>query len=267
MGRNLVYTLALDREGETGHRNLARLLVSSLLRTRFSGDILVFHNSPAPLFMLAREGVREVRLELHANGDPHAFIGHAQSSKHAVAAHIDAAQYDRIMFIDCDAVVLRNIDSLLAGPCEVAVVCEPGSRIQGNSYCGYLTAWERTGIEREGLNSGTWVVAGSRFHEFLKRWRATEMEAPPDPCCLREQSAFNRVVLDWDGVVTAWPRHTIALPLCNEHSASYHVFSSAAIVHAAGGQGVDRKLQFLFSVFAGAFLFDPQLVLFNVLEM
>ena len=117
MRRNLVYTLALDREGETGHRNLAKLLVSSLLRTRFTGDIFVFHNSPAPLFLVARDGVREIHLDVtEKTDDPRVFAGCAQSRKHAVAEHIDGTRYDRIMFIDCDAVVLRNIDHLFADP-------------------------------------------------------------------------------------------------------------------------------------------------------
>lgn len=267
MGRNLVYTLALDRKGETGHRNLAKLLVSSLLRTRFTGDILVFHNSPAPLFLVARDGVREIHLDVtEQTDDPREFAGCAQSRKHAVAEHIDGAQYDRIMFIDCDAVVLRNIDHLFADPCELAVVCEPGTRIQMKPYCGYLTPAERASLNRDGLNSGTWAVAGSRLAELLARWRAVEMQTPVQRDCMREQSAFNRVVLDWDGDVKVWPDHLIALPFCNTRAATFPVFTSAAIVHAAGG-GLDDKLRFLFSLFAGTFLFDPQLLLFNVLEM
>ena len=92
--RNLVYTLALDPAGATGHRNLAKMLVSSLLRTRFSGDILVFHNSPAPLFMVAREGVREVRMKVPAKaGKNGGFVTYAQSCKHAVAEHIVEARW------------------------------------------------------------------------------------------------------------------------------------------------------------------------------
>jgi hypothetical protein len=267
MGRNLVYTLALDRAGETGHRNLAKLLVSSLLRTRFSGDILVFHNSSSPLFMLAREGVREVRIDLPENGCARAFGGLAQSSKHAVAAQIAAARYDRVMFIDCDAVVLRNIDTLLASSGELAVVAEPDSDITTYPYGGYLSAAERASFVREGFNSGTWAVSGARFGEFVTRWRETETQTPPGGECLREQSAFNRVVLDWDDTMMIWPHHLIALPFCNRHAAAYHTYSDATIVHAAGGRSVDHKLRFLFGVFAGAFLFDPQLVLFNILEM
>jgi hypothetical protein len=218
--------------------------------------------------MVAREGVTEITLDVPgANGNPHHFMGRAQSSKHAVGEHIDAARYDRIMFIDCDAVVLRNIDDLLEAPSELAVVTEPGRRIQTGPYGGYLSNWERMSFDREGFNSGTWAVAASRFAEMLARWSAIEKSTPPDRGCLREQSAFNRVVLDWTGEVTVWPDHLIALPFCNSHAERYSVCRRAAIVHAAGGGGLDEKLRFLFSVFAGAFLFDPQLVLFNILEM
>jgi hypothetical protein len=268
MGRNLVYTLALDLDSETGHRNLAKLLVSSLLRTRFSGDILVFHNSPAPLFMVSRQGVREVQLDVAEAGEnPLEFMGRAQSHKHAVASHIDTTSYDRIMFIDCDAVVMRNIDHLLAEPDELMVFSEPGTRMQTHAYGGYLAEWERMSFDREGFNSGTWAVAAPRFGELLARWRAAETRTPADPGCMREQSAFNRVVLDWDASVAVWPHREIALPLCNSHAASYHDYTNAAIVHAACGHDLDLKLRFLFSVFAGAFLFDPQMLLFNILEM
>src|SRR5688572_11102853 len=100
MGKNLIYTIALDRPGETGHRNLAKLLVSSLLRTRFSGDILVFHTTPYPLFMVARAGVREVQVKLPRKlPKEYGFVALAQSFKHEVADQIDASAYDRVMFI------------------------------------------------------------------------------------------------------------------------------------------------------------------------
>lgn len=268
MARNLIYTLALDYVETTAHRNLAKLLISSLLRTRFSGDILVFHNSPAPLFMVARESVREVVLDVPADafagGD---LAGYARSAKHAAAAHIDAAGYEKIMFIDCDAVVLRNIDRLFAGKWDLACMVEPGTRIQEIAYSGYLTAKERRSLRREGINSGTWCVAGARFHEFIRRWREVEAGVPVRIDGFREQSAFNRVAMDWGGTRHAWPRSEIALPLCNRAHASYRSYTQSAIVHAAGGDGVDYKLRFLFSAYAAAFLFDSQITLFNILEM
>lgn len=268
MARNLVYTVALDPGGSTGHRNLAKLLVSSLLRTRFSGDILVFHNARAPLFMVPREGVREMSLEmpelLEKDGD---FAGFAQSCKHRVGRHLDASGYEKVMFIDSDSVVLRNIDHLLAGSWELAVFAEPHSRIQHCSYGGYLTPAEWQNFTSEGFNSGTWAVAAARAGELLQRWEEVQSRPASQPGCFPEQSAFNRVALDWAAVRVDWPRSEIALPLCNADRATYRGYTQAAIVHAAGGDGLDHKLRFLFSTYAGAFLFDPQLALFNILEM
>ena len=244
------------------------MLVSSLLRTRFSGDIMVFHNSPSPLFMVAREGVREVHLRVQEGGWPDGdFVAYAQSCKHGVAAHIDMAAHDRIMFIDCDALALRNIDHLFSGAWDLAVTVENGSRIQEYGYGGYLTKRERNSIKRDGMNSGTWVVSAERCAELLRRWRKVESRPPPDRLCLREQSAFNRVALNWDGVLHEWPRGEIALPLVTGHLTSYPQYKDAAIVHAASGHPTDYKLRFLFSIFAGRFLFDSQLTLFNITEM
>ena len=268
MAGNLIYTVALDYAGETGHRNMAKMLVSSLLRTRFTGEIVVFHNSPAPLFMVAREGVREVALDVpetaFAGGD---LAGYARSAKHAAAAHIEAAGYAKIMFIDCDSVVLRNIDHLLAGECDLACTAEAGTRIQEIAYSGYLTAKERRALKREGFNSGTWAVTGARFGDFIERWRAVEAGKPVRIDGFREQSAFNRVVLDWEGVRHEWPHSEIALPLCNHAHAGYRGYMRAAVVHAAGGDGVNYKLRFLFSAYAATFLYDTQLTLLNIMEM
>lgn len=266
--RNLVYTVALDRAGQTGHRNMAKMLVSSLLRTRFSGDIVVFHNSPTPLFMVARAGVREVRLRVPDNAGPDGnFVAYAQSCKHGVAAHIDTAAYQRVMFIDCDALALRNIDHLFSGRWDLAVMVENGSKIQEYGYGGYLTKRERKTLVRDGMNSGTWVVSAERCGELLRRWSKVDARAPLDRLCLREQSAFNRVALNWDGVIREIPRGEIALPLVTGHLTSYPQYKDAAIVHAASGHPPDYKLRLLFSIFAGRFLFDSQLAFFNITEM
>ncbi len=268
MRKNLVYTIALDRPGETGHRNLAKMLVSSLLRTRFSGDILVFHTTPYPLFMVARAGVREVQLKMPRKlPKDHGFVHLAQSFKHEIADQIDTAAYEKVMFIDCDSVVLRNIDHLLEGEWDLAVFPEVGSRIQDFCWGAYLTPEELREMTREGYNSGTLAVQASRFGELLARWRAVEEEPVRQSGFLREQGAFNRVVLDWPVRKFEWPRGEIALPLVRENLVCYLDYAEAAVVHAASGLAVDYKSRFLFGVFASAFLHDTQLMLFNTMEM
>jgi hypothetical protein len=268
MGKNLVYTIALDRPGETGHRNLAKMLVSSLLRTRFSGDIVVFHATPYPLFMVARAGVQEVEVKLprklpRGGG----FVALAQSFKHEVAARIDTTPYDKVMFIDSDSVVLRNIDHLLEGAWDLAVYGEEKTSILDYVHA-FLRDGERERLVGQGYNSGTFAVRASLFRELLRSWQTVENGPPQARVGLREQQAFNRVVLDWTGEIKEWSPRDIALPFCIREHAPHAVYCRAAIVHAASGDhSVDDKLRFLFGLFSSVFLFDTQLSLFNLMEM
>lgn len=267
MTRHLAYIVALDRAGMTGHRNLAKMLVSSLLRTRFDGDIMVFHNSPHPLFMVPREGVQEVILKAKKEPKTHdEFVGFAQSCKHTVARHLQPEGYDKVIFLDCDCLVLRPINHLLEGDWSLAVITESGTRIQNGPYGGYLTAAEHGLLRREGMNSGTWAISAPLLKKFLRQWRAAE-KLPPAFECLREQSAFNRVVLDWPGMVLMWPHEEIALPFCHGNRTCYRDFSTSAIVHAAGAAGPVEKLPFIFGLFCSQFLCDDKLTMFNVMEM
>jgi hypothetical protein len=237
------------------------------VRTRFPGEILVFHNSPQPLYKVARAGVREAAMEVPEsalNGD---FAAFAQQARVAAALQIDPAGFDKILYIDPDSIVLRRIGHLLGGDWELAAVAEPGTRIQDEPYGARLTAKERSDLECEGLNSGTWAVPAPKLAEFIAHWRAALARSDGAPTPYEDQVCFNRVALDWGGRVHRWPRGEIALPLCNPHFASYDVYARAAIVHAASPRGAAHKLRFLFSLFAGTFLYDPQLALFNIMEM
>jgi hypothetical protein len=167
------------------------------------------------------------------------------------------------MFVDCDSLALRNLDDLLEGDWELAVLRDAGSRIQDYCWGGYLTVEERQTLGCAGFNSGTFAVRADRFQELLETWRTVEQQPVAD--FLREQSAFNRVVLDWHGGTREWHPRQIALPFVT--GAHYRDYSAAAIVHAAGGGLPEERSRFLFGLFASAFLFDSQLVLFNVLEM
>jgi hypothetical protein len=218
--------------------------------------------------MVSREGVREVRMKMRKKnfGDHWDFVVYAQSCKHAVTAQIPTSQYEKVMFIDCDAVVLRNIDHLFAGTWDFAVTTEVNTQIRHLPYGGYLTPRERKNLIRPGFNSGTWAVSARRFKKLLRWWREVEMK-PMSGRFLREQSAFNRVALDWDGIRHEWPRSEVALPMVAGNLQTYGEFSSAAIVHMASGAPADYKLRFLFGMYAATFLFDPQLALLNILEM
>ena len=133
--RHLAYTLALDHPpGATGHRTMAKFLVLSLLRTRFSGDIVVFKNTREPLFMIPRAGVREVFIETEPPPGED-FWDYAQSWKFRVRHRLDVAGYEKVLFLDADCLALRSVDPLLSGDWDLAVYPEPGSHEIGRASC------------------------------------------------------------------------------------------------------------------------------------
>ena len=187
-------------------------------------------------------------------------------SRYLVAKEINVRQYDKIMWLDCDSVAVRNLDHLLDGDWDIAVYPERGSRVRERWYGGYLSAKELFNLETEGLNSGTWAIRASLFQRFAEACLTVAKQPLPEGC-LAEQSTFNRVLCDFRGRVHKWPASEIALPLIFPDAFREPWFANATVVHAAGGHLIDDKLRFLFSVFAGTYLFDPQLALFNILEM
>lgn len=61
---NLIYTIAIDPPGYGGTRQLAKMLAASLVRTYFSGEVVVFRNSEQPLFLTPRQGLEEIYIEI-----------------------------------------------------------------------------------------------------------------------------------------------------------------------------------------------------------
>ena len=180
--KNLVYTVAFDVPGSESYRFLGKMLASSLVRTFFTGDILVFRNSPAPLFLVERKGLDEYYIDTPAMGGQEG-ARRAWCWKYKVADLIpNPEQYDKILFVDCDCLALRNLDHLMDGDWDIAYQPERGKTMAGPSFNAFLTEEEMTAASRrEGVNSGTLAVRGSRFREVMQRWRGIdESEAVRD---------------------------------------------------------------------------------------
>src|SRR5688572_25551815 len=152
MPRHLFYTLALDHPpGAVGHRDMAKLLVLSLLRTRCSGDIVVFKNSPDPLFMVPRAGVREVLVATDGPEDPLEFWDYAQGWKFRVAEQLDVRGYDKVLFLDADCLALRSLDPLLEGDWDIGYYSEPGSQAASRWFGCFISDEEGGRLDWEGV--------------------------------------------------------------------------------------------------------------------
>ncbi len=127
---SLLYTIAFDGPRGESSRFLAKMLASSLLRTGFHGDVIVFRNTPAPLFLVERSGLLEVFLDLPPlTGE--ALAENAWTWKYGVAGLIDTTGYDKVMFLDADCLALRNIDHLLTGDWDIRFQPERGRAASG----------------------------------------------------------------------------------------------------------------------------------------
>ena len=122
--KNLVYTVAFDSPDSESYRFLGKMLASSLVRTFFTGDIIVFRNSASPLFLVERKGLEEVYLETPAMSGQ-AGAERAWCWKYKVAELIEAViPNERFSQLQ-----VREGDTLLVRPRRMHVFVDQGAAI------------------------------------------------------------------------------------------------------------------------------------------
>jgi hypothetical protein len=291
--KNLVYTIAFDSPNSEGYRFLGKMLASSLVRTFFTGDVIVFRNSPHPLFLVERKGLEEVYLEtppMHGqDGAEEAWCW-----KYRVAELIEnPEQYDKILFVDCDSLALRNIDHLLEGDWDIRYQPERGNPANSRKFNAFLTGEEMVSTaSRTGVNSGTIAVRGSCFHEVMAAWRDIDESDPLRDTGFRDQASWNALLLrhtreiaqeegrpaplennnmkhgerdappPW--VVEPFPLGEVQFPgYLDPHYTSY---SRAALTHNILPDTLE-KIEFTFGLYMRTFFCDPTGLFFSMLEM
>jgi lipopolysaccharide biosynthesis glycosyltransferase len=239
------------------------------LRTGFAGEIWIFKNSENPIFLTPREGVREIYVDIPNMTADHAGAERAWCLKYQMAQHLPAQKFEKIVFLDADCLALRNIEHLLEGDWDIAVQAERGSVVTQWNYNSYLTETEMTHPPKgPGINSGTWAVKGSIFHEVMAAWQTIDEAPPLRECKCRDQSSWNRLLLDnaksnrWN--VHHWPEGEIAFPLYLDPH--YKFYAKAALTHHLGGD-TREKLRFAFGLWMETFVFDDSCLFFHFMEV
>lgn|GEM_PF-1648816 len=194
--QDLIYTIAFDPPGVGYHRFMAKLLVSSIYCTGFSGDLIVFKNCIENIFAQSQRHVTEVRINTDAYGDDFAY--RCQTFKYMAREFVQATSYDNVIFIDADCLCLDNPSELASQEVELGYAVQPLGRLVDQGCNAYLTSEELQMFERTReceINSGTFFVKGALFDMLLEEWRRVDLRKP-----LREkhsdQPAWVRVVLD-----------------------------------------------------------------------
>jgi len=286
--KNLVYTVCFDAPGSESYRFLGKMLASSLVRTFFTGEVVVFRNSPAPLFLVERKGLEEVFLETpEMYGQERAEF--AWCWKYRVAPLIEnPEQYDKILFVDCDSLALRNIDHLLEGDWDIRYQPERGKPANGKSFNAFLTEEEMTlAAKRDGANSGTLAVRGSIFHEVMEEWQRIDEEEPVRDSGFRDQASWNallqrsaklhfapstqaKAISEGEVQLRApwraepFPPGEVQFPgYLDPHYTSY---SKAALTHNILPD-TKEKIEFTFGLYMRTFYCDPTGLFFSMLEI
>lgn len=261
--KNLVYTIAFDAPGCNGHRNLAKMLVSSLLKTYFSGDIMVFRNTENPLFLVRRQGVEEIYIDL-----PPPTAGsrseQAMCWKYRAVDWIDAAKYDRILFLDSDCLALRNIDHLLEEDWDIVYKPETGLPVTCPQFNCFLTDGEMASLRTDGVNSGTWGVRGSLFPEVMREWARIGETEPLREHYWSDQPAWNRLILDTPLKAVPFPDGEVQFPMFQDQR--FPKYHKAAITHNLGGS-LTEKIHFTFGLYMQNFYCDPSALFLQFLEV
>lgn len=271
VNKSLIYIIAFDGPNGEGMRFLVKMLVSSLLRTYFTGDIIVFRNTEAPLFLVERRGLTEVCLDVpQMTGE--ALAEDAWCWKYRVAEMIDTTGYDKIMFLDADCLALRNIDHLLEGDWDIRYQPERGKVASGDCYNAFYTETElATAHARIGINSGSWAVRAEVYHEVMKVWESIDQSERQRQTGFWDQASWNTLLMrygaeerienQWE--VEPFPTGEIQFPMYLD--LDFRDYRVAALTHNCGLNTLG-KAEFTFGLYMRTFFYDPCGVFFSMIE-
>ena len=263
--RHLAYTIALDDPpGAVGHRTMAKFLALSLLRTRFDGDIVIFRNSPAPLFMVPRAGVREVFIQTGRPGKKK-FWDYAQAWKFRVREHLDVRGYDKVLFLDADCLALRSINPMLTGDWDLAFYPEPGTHAGGDWFNCFITDEEAARLDCAGVNGGILGVRAKHYHAVMAAWEKIHFGPAPRKKFFTDQAALTRLVIDTKLRKRPLVLADVATPM--GYDPRPHIYFESRLVHLAGCTDFAQKLRFMFGLYMNTFFLDRQATLLHMLDL
>lgn len=230
---------------------MAKLLCSSLLRHFWSGEIVVFRNFPEPLFLVERKGLEEIFVETLDSEEGKSGKGCQDAAlqyRFRAAQMLDASRYEWVAYLDADCLALRNLDHLFAGDADILVKPESGRKMTDcHPFNGYISPLEiihsdqNPWLAREGsdgINAGTFAVRSDHYPAVMEQWSELFESKPPRHADLRDQTAWNRLLLDTDLRVRPFERGEIMFPFTLDKG--FLDYKEAALLHFLGGAQKDK---------------------------
>jgi hypothetical protein len=202
--KTLIYLASL---GVPAYRRMTELCIRSLRGVGgYRGPILVFTNNGY------EAGDQDIEVAQAPSGlDRFALTGF----KVAAATSIATADYDRILWLDCDMIAVDEIAPLFSlGAHHVcAMEEEPWTRMTDPSCGDCLSAAERRKAGRRwGINTGCLSFPGPIFQHSTELWRREMEIRRPVLTHWPDQTPFNALVLSGRIPYRRFPRGWIDMP-------------------------------------------------------
>jgi hypothetical protein len=281
----LIYTIAYDQPGKCDHATMARILVASLLRSGYEGEIVVFHNQRHALFEHGRRNVVEIRIDKR-DLPKQARCRTPHRLKYAVRRLYKFEKYAKVMFVDADCIAFKNPTWIFEATQDILFHTEPGMPITWSQFNGYLRIEEMQNLRRDGINSGVFVLDGKIFHDVMCMWEEIDKQEPYRGDRQHEQCAWNRLILDNNWTKLQIKEGTILCPYfgvqyverqwtnkqggsnCQALLRNYSTAAlvDATIIHVLGPHPPSLRTALMFGLYMTRYYADKRMLLFNLLE-
>ncbi len=237
---SLIVTTSFDPPHAGAQKQMAKILVSSFLRTFFGGQVLVFRNG-TPLFLVPRVAVTELEVDESAlpttDGD---WLGPALF---VLAGAIPAAEHDKVLLLPPGAMAVRNVDHLLEGDWDLGFAKVGGSHGTDQPL------------------GGVYAIRGSCFSAVMARWSELHWAAAPG---LRLEEAWFSLLRSGEFKTRAFERGEVMHPVTA--TPNFLDYREAALLSVNAGSDTARA-ELMFGLFMRTFFWEPTGSFFHALEI
>jgi len=212
----LFASLLLDRPGSRTARQLGKVLVSSLLRSLFNGEIVIWRNFPEPLYIVERKGLHELDFLPNCSlrdEDDLTEIAKKYRLEMAISLIRHTSRYSWIILADEDVIALRNWDHLFANIEEDILVSRRADRE---------------------LDPGFFAVRAEVYGRFLEKWQSFEEDSAPGT-----PKNFLGEVIEAAGLtMKEFERGEVVRPM--QDDTTFLEVMDSAVVHLEGGKPEEK---------------------------
>jgi hypothetical protein len=245
-----------DAECASSVHAVLRLVSSSLLRSLFTGELVIFRTGEMPLYKVERAQVTEVPVEIPVSGNGEAEKRRASREfLFNLCTQIKPEPRQWVIVADPAGIALRNIDHLI--PPDL-----PGPYAPPEVDFLWARVHEGGGGPRDEAGPGLWAVRGEFLPLVLERWKAA-WEAEPNVGMADERRIWSDVVRNLPLRKKAFERGEVVCPaVC---AVDWRALCSAAYVSIPDWPETERW-KFLQALYFVTYFGDETGMMVNVLE-